>query len=659
VRGRLALLLALLPACFAPPRSGAAPVLEAGPPRAFDPALLDRRADPCTDFWRFANGAWLDRHAVPADAGSFGVLDELQARDEQALRTILEQAAARTGAPQGSREQVLGDFWCACMDEPAAETRGLVPVSDLLGRINSIADRGDLRFFLSLVQLEGLPVITRVDVAADPEDATRLLPWLSPPALGLEDPGAYARGDAESAALREDYVGHIAAMLVLARRTPEQAAQEAGAAMELETALAASMRPVTGPRSGPGSEPRDEAALLDIDEADALCPGLPLSELMDRIGAPGRPRLALVEPDFSAELARLVDEAPLDSWRSWLRWRVMMLSAPMLSHDVEREQQRWRARLHGALPELPPRGERCLRAALKALSPELGQAFTECLPAASIEAARGLEQALRAALAARLASADWLSPPARLAAQARLDALLVHLGEPARGADTSTLAIGRTDHAANVQTIAAWRLRRELERLPRPAEPGAWPLSPLAADALYDPALHAVFLPASLLQPPFLDAQDEAASWGALGPLLAHEMLHAFDELQPAGAGEALAQRLDAELGLDQLHVDGRRTLVETLADLGGLRLALQAFTATRGAAPSLPDATGFTPEQRFFLASAQARRELLRPELLRWRLQQDAHAPPWLRVELAVHDLPEFGAAFGCAPAGPRLGLW
>src|SRR5262249_43305798 len=196
-------------------------------------------------------------------------------------------------APRGSRDQLLGDFWCACMDTDAIEKQGLVPISDLLGRINSIEDPGDLLFVLVFAQLQGLPLVFRVEVDQAADDPTQLLPWIWQGGLGLPDPDAYSRGDAQSQSLREEYVGHIAAMLALVGGTPEQAAQDAAAAMEIETALAA--------RSREAVEERDPQAVWNpqtLDAADALCPGLPWTTVLGNMGAAPARRVNLPEPGF-------------------------------------------------------------------------------------------------------------------------------------------------------------------------------------------------------------------------------------------------------------------------------------------------------------------------------------------------------------------------
>jgi putative endopeptidase len=221
---------------------------------------------------------------------------------------------------------------------------------------------------------------------------------------------------------------------------------------------------------------------------------------------------------------------------------------------------------------------------------------------------------------------------------------------------------------------------RQFQRLRRPADRDEWPDPPQTVDAFYLPSRNEVIVPAGLLQPPFFSAdQDDAANLGGLGAVLGHEITHAFDDegsqYDAVGAlddwwteqdadeferrGDALVSQFDAQLGVDELHVDGELTLGENIADLGGLRLALDAFRAAQAGRPALPDAQGFTPEQRFFLAYAQSWREQVRPETQRWLLRNDEHAPPRLRAVIPLQDLPEFRAAFGCAPGAPPVEVW
>jgi predicted metalloendopeptidase len=670
-RGALALLL--LAGCAPLAVEGEQPL---APLRALDPADLDRGADPCTDIWRFANGGWLDRNAVPADEDSFGVSDEVEARNAVTLRALLQDAAARTDAPRGSREQLLGDFWCSCMDTAGIEQQGLLPISDLLGRIHAIADKGDLLFVLVFAQLQGLPLVVRVDVDQAADDPTQLLPWVWPDGLGLPDVEAYSLEDADSQQLREEYVAHLAALDVLAGGAPEQAAADAAAAMELETALAA--------RSRSAVEERDPSAVWNpftLPEADALTPGLPWSEYLGQIGAARPQRVCLAEPDFCVGLARLVVEEPIATWQAYLRCRALDLLAPRLGAAFVAEDFSFHGRLLAGATEAPPRWKQCLHAADDALGLVLGRAFVErTLPPATVERARLMAEDLRAAMRARLEAATWMTASTRRAALEKLAALTVQVGAPARWPDTVALQIARTGYATNLQAAASWEVDRQFQRLRRPADRDEWPEPPQTVDAFYLPSRNEVIVPAGLLQPPFFAAeQDDAANLGGLGAVLGHEITHAFDDegsqYDAVGAlddwwteqdadeferrGDALVDQFDAQLGVDELHVDGELTFGENLADLGGLRLAFDAFRAAQAGRAQSPDAQGFTPEQRFFLAYAQSWREQVRPEMQRWLLRNDEHAPPRLRAVIPLQDLPEFRAAFGCAPGAPPVEIW
>jgi len=665
----VALLFVLLFAAAPPARAGDDDLL---PPLAplvsLDPANFDRSADPCADIYRFVNGGWVGRNPVPPEYGRWGTGHEVTERNQRLLREILEQAAAEPGAPRGTNTQMLGDFWCACMDEEAVEAQGLVPVSDLLGRIRAAANTFQLRFVLAHAQLQGLPLLFHLFPEQAADDATQMIVWAWQGGLGLPDRDYYLRDDARSQSLREDYVGHVAAMFALMGEPPAAAADHAAVVMDIETRLAqASLTNV---------ELRDPQATwhpLTLAEAEALCPGLEWTETLKRIGAGREPRLNLAQPGFFSELSRLIESVPLEQWQTYLRWHVVHEAAPYLSSTFDQENYGFYGRTLAGTEQQLPRWKRCLNATNEALGMALGQEYVA--RAFSPEARRrALEMVdnLQAAMRERLATLEWMSEATRQQALAKLDTFVEKIGYPDTWRDYSALVIGRRGYAANVMAAAAFEVQRQIHRLGKPVDRGEWLMPPQTVNAYYNPSMNEIVFPAGILQPPFFsEAQDDAQNYGAMGAVIGHEITHGFDD---SGAqydkdgnlanwwtesdlaeftrrGEVLRKQFDGYVAIDDLHVNGALTQGENIADLGGLRIAYRAFQRAMQGKLAAADTQGFAPEQRFFMSYVQSWRGNIRPEALRLQVNTDPHSPAIFRAIGPLSNLPEFRQAFGCEP--------
>ena len=637
-----------------------------------DPANFDRSADPCTDIYRFVNGGWLDNNPVPPEHSRWSTGREVAERNQRLLREILEEAAATPGAPRGSHDQLLGDYWCACMDTASIEAQGLVPVSDLLGRIQAAASMDELRFVLSYAQLQGLPLVFYVFPEQSADDATQMMLFAWQAGLGLPDRDDYLRDDAISQSHREGYVGHVAAMFALMGEPPEAAAAHAGVVMELETRLATASLPNVAMR-----DPHATWHPTDVAQLDADMPALQWRETLKRIGA-GREQLVNVaQPAFFEEVARMFESVPLEQWQAYLRWHVIRQAAPYLASAFDEESFRFNGRTLQGIEQQQPRWKRCLQSTDEALGMALGQAYVE--RAFSPEARRrALEMVdnLQAAMRERLAELPWMGDATRQQALAKLEAFSRKIGYPDAWRDYSSLAIARRGYASNAQAAAAFEFQRQMKRLGRPVDRSEWLMSPQTVNAYYNPGMNEIVFPAGILQPPFFsEDQDDAQNYGGMGAIIGHEITHGFDD---SGAqfdkdgnlanwwteadlaefqrrGEVLRRQFDGYVAVDDLHVNGALTQGENIADLGGLRIAYRAFQKAMEGRPRVPDAQGFTPEQRFFMSYVQSWRSNSRPEALRLQVNTDPHSPARFRALGPLSNLPEFEAAFGC-PAGTGL---
>ncbi|MGA2081492.1 MAG: M13 family metallopeptidase [Holophaga sp.] len=649
--------------------------------RGVNLADLDPSVAPCRDFFQYANGSWIRRNPIPADQSTWSGFNEVKERNRLTLKAILDQCAA-AGAPAGSPQRMVGDFYASGMDVRALERAGAAPLGPVLARIGAVRDARGLASALAAAHLDGTGPGFSFQVGQDDERSSVTIAQFAQGGLGLPDRDYYLRTDGKSRRIRARYRDHVARMLALLGEPPGRARADAGAVLELETRLAAaSMTRV---------ERRDPHAVyhrMTLAELAAIAPDFDWAGYLEALGVRADPVLVR-QPEFFRWFSALVREAPPARWRAYLRWHAVHAAAPSLAPRFEREHCAFYGKALSGIQSMSPRWKRVQDTVDQDLGEALGRLFVERAfhPEAK---ARALELVanLRLALEERIRGLDWMGEATRTAALAKAAALRVKIGYPDRWRDYTGLEVVRGDYAGNVLRARRFEVRRNLAKLGRPVDRDEWEMTPPTVNAYYNPLLNEIVFPAGILQPPFFDPEaDDAVNYGAIGMVIGHELTHGFDdegrqydaqgnlkewwtaEDSKAFAARAglVVQQFDALEALPGLHVNGRLTLGENIADLGGLKLAFAAYRKSLEGRPRPADIDGFTAEQRFFLGYAKAWRFQAREEAARMRVLVDPHAPPRFRVNAPLANLPEFIQAFGCgegapmcAPPGSRPAIW
>jgi predicted metalloendopeptidase len=391
---------------------------------------------------------------------------------------------------------------------------------------------------------------------------------------------------------------------------------------------------------------------------------------------------------FFRELGRMAQGVPLSEWRTYLRWHLLRATAGYLSSPFVDEAFAFYGTTLAGTKALPPRWKRVLAETDLALGEALGKLYVErAFSQEAKQKALELVANIRAALRARIQRLDWMGEATKTQALVKLDAMRVKIGYPDVWRDYAALKVSRTSYLGNVLAARSFEFRRGLAKAGQPVDRTEWSITPSTNNAYYEPTLNELVFPAGILQPPFFDPEaDDAANYGIIGATIGHELIHGFDNVgrqydaqgnlrdwwtaEDAKAfterAALLTKQFDAFEPIPGIHIDGRLTLGENLADLAGLIVAYDAFTRARQGKPAAGPPDGFTPEQRFFLSYAETWRFKLRPETLRAQLQTDEHAPPKYRVLGPLANLPEFAAAFNCKagdamvrPAAERPNHW
>jgi putative endopeptidase len=645
---------------------------QAAKPVVFDPANFDNTCAPCRDFDQYANGGWNKTHTIPASQASWGSFNELADRNQAALYAILERAAKDQNAKPGTDTWKLGTYYGTCMDSAAAEAEGAKPIQPLLSAIDGMKDVAGLAEQVAWLHAHGVRGLFMMGAFQDVKNSDMMIANAGQGGLGLPDRDYYLKRDSSSAKTRREYVDHIARAFQLVGSSEADARTAADQVFAIETSLARSSYTNIQRR-----DPNANYHKLALADLKKLTPAFDWATYLARRGGPAFDSLNVAQVTFFQGLDTLLTTTPLPAWQAYLRWRVIEDASPTLSLAFVQEDFRF-ARTMSGVTEMQPRWKRCLRATDQGLGDLLGQAYVRehFSPEAKARALRMVDN-LEAALGDRLVSLEWMSEPTRQAARVKLAAFADKIGYPDKWRDYAGVTLARGSFFANRQATRSFETARQLSKIGKPTERGEWFMTPPTVNAFYSPTLNSINFPAGILQPPFYDASwDDAVNYGAIGAVIGHEMTHGFDDqgrqFDPKGnlrdwwaaedatqyksRADKVAEQFDGYTVLDSVHVNGRLTLGENIADLGGLALAYAALQKELAGKPAPPKIEGFTPEQRFFLAYAQIWRRLQRPEQLRTQVNTDPHSPGHWRVDGPLSNLDEFAKAFGCKEGDPMV---
>lgn len=636
-------------------------------------ANLDTTCAPCTNFYQFANGGWIARNPIPPAYSQWGSFNELADHNTEELRGVLEDAAANRAAGASPDVRKLGEFYASCMDTVAIERAGAAPIRPELARIAALRTPADLRRYVIDRQGAGVGLLFGFGSRQDARNSSEVIGGIRQGGLGLPDRDYYLRDDPRTVALRKAYQRHVANDLILAGETRDAAVRDAASILALETALARASLTRVQQRDPHLTYNRKTPA-----ELATLAPGFDWPAFFAAQHVPATTPVTVQNPHFLTTADSMLGATPVPIWRAYFRWMLVRRAAPMLSRAFVDEDFAFTRELTGAREQLP-RYKKCIRAADGEMGEALGQAYVKkyFTPEAK---ARALEMVnnLKAAFRERLETREWMSDSTRAMALAKLEAFAQKIGYPDRWRSYATMAVrpGNSFYA-NVMAATAYANADDNARIGKPVDRTRWGMTTPTVNAYYNPPMNEIVFPAGILQPPFFDPRaDDAVNYGGMGAVIGHEMTHGFDDQgsQYDAHGNlrqwftdsdlknfrarttAYAEQFDRHTILDSVHVNGKLTNGENIADLGGLTIAYAALEKALAGKPR-PLIDGFTPEQRFFLAWAQIWRNNITPEAARLRIATDPHSPGIWRTNGPLANMPEFAKAWGCK-AGDRMVL-
>ena len=667
-----AVLLAALACTRAPPRTVAP---SEAPPPPVEEAALDRATHPCDDFYQFACGGWIARTEIPPDRAlwqrSFA---EIRERNARQLRTILEAAAAGRLSSEPFADK-LGDAWTSCMDEAAVEAHGLDELRAEWARIDAVRDRAGLADVLARLHAAGVLEPLRMFANPDAKDATQVILTIAQGGLTLPDRDYYLSEAGKNPEIRKELSGHLRRMLALAGLSPAEAEAQASSVEAIERALAESHFTRTELRDPVRTYNRVDRAGLE-----RLAPAIPWARVFAGLDHPGLTAVNVSTPPFIERLGRLWEAEPLERWKAYLRWHLLdeMADARAVPAAFVEERFRFQSKAFTGAKELLPRWKRCVEATDAALGFALGRIYVgQHLGAEGKERTARLVGEVEKAMERDVAALPWMDAPTKEKAGRKIASLVNKVGYPESWRDYGPMKVERASWFRNVLSAGRFEMSRQLSKVGKPPDRSEWFMTPPTVNAYYRASMNEMVFPAGILQPPFFNrAAPEAVNYGAIGMVVGHELTHGFDDRgrqfdahgnladwwTPGVSAEfdrrasCVADQFAEYESLPGVKLNGRLTLGENIADLGGLKLAHAAMQAAGAGGEAGPRVAGFTPEQQFFLGYAQAWCSKYREEELRRRAVVDGHSPAKWRVNGPLSNLPSFAAAFRCAEGRPMV---
>lgn len=642
---------------------------------------MDTTVSPSENFFLYTNGGYLAVTEIPEEESRWGVFNELRDEADSRVRDILVESADMKDADPASLEYKIGTYYRTGMDSAAVDAAGLSAIQPELDLIAGIASKEDLMDVIGTFHKHSIYPAFVVWVDQDAKNSDRNILNLYQGGQGLPDRDYYLVEDEEKAALREKYVAFMAKTFELMGDAPELASAEADMVMRFETSLAEASLDRVSRR-----DPYKTYHLMDMAGLQELSP-LPWARYFTAIGLsePGEVNVAV--PDFMVRLEKLSSDFSLDDWKNYLRLALVRSMAGSLSSDVVENSFDFYGRTLEGTPEMKPRWKRVTEQTNSALGMGIGKLYVDrhFSPRAK-EIALDMVDNILAVMKDRLGNLEWMSPETRQEGVHKLNTILPKIGYPDEWRDYSEMEIKDQPFARNVLAARAFNFDYGLDKIGKPVDKKEWGMPPQTVNAYYNPSINEIVFPAGILQAPFFDEHVEAAlNYGGFGAVIGHELIHAFDDQGSKfdaegnlkdwwteadleafkGRAKMVEEQYSEYVVLDSLHVNGKLTLGENIADIDGLRISYYAWK--RSLDGKMPESKeGFTPEQRFFINYGQLWSSLMRPEAMRLMIATNPHSPAEWRVNGSTSSLTEFYEAFGVKEGDPmyreaseRMSIW
>lgn len=657
------------------------PMLQANTQRQntlFDPNEFDQAISPCTDLNTFANGKWIRNTPIPDDKSRWDNFTILSLAALKSQHNLIEQLAHKT--TRTSIEQQIYDFYRSGMNQSSIDQEGYHPIQPTLHQIDQLTTPHSIVEFIQHKFSQAQFYLFGLYANADYQNANMQMAYIHQDGLGLPTPEYYI--SAEHKEIRHAYLEYIAKLFTLTGMPLDKAKKQAAQVLAFETSLAkASLSP------NELRDPKNQYRLTTIDKANQLTPHFNWTSFFTQQGLNVDNGFSLAQPTFFKEIDRLLINAPLSQWQAYLHFHTINSVAGFLSAPFEQAQFDFYGNTLKGQKNQAPRWERVLNELNEQMGMALGELYVKkhFSPQAKQKTLALIDQ-LRAALKTRLENNDWMSAATKEKALEKLAYFLPKVGYPDTWRSWKGLVISPNHYAQNIMASQRFNYQYMLSKIGKPTDRHEWHMTPQMVNAYYNPTDNTINFPAAILQAPFFDIKaDDALNYGGIGAVIGHEMTHGYDDQGSKFNAQGnqidwwtpqerkefekrtkpLVQQFDHYFPLPGLHVDGKLTVGENIADLAGLSLAYEALQLAQKDKP-VQVIDGYTQNQRLFLSWALVWRSKIRPELVKVKLKNDPHAPAQYRINGPVSNLPEFAKTFSCPqgsamvrPESRRVKIW
>lgn len=632
-----------------------------------DVSLIDTTFDPAEDFYRFANNGWLQKYPLPDDESRYGSFDQLAKETSKKVQALLEELAAQKHE-QGTIEQKIGDFYTMGMDTKTIEEQGLKPLKSEFERIENIKTMEDVQNQIAHFHMYGISSLFGFSGSTDIKNSEMNIAHLSQGGLGMSDRDYYLNDDDRTVEIREAYKNHLVKMMILTGIAEDEAKQMSETIMQIETRLAKASFTRLENRN-----PHATYNKMTQEEVAANYPNFNWKKYMKSLGVNYDGEINVRQPKFFEEMNSILTDISIEEWKDYFHWNLIDATASYLTQELQEQNFDFFGRTMQGSPEMKPRWRRVLATTNGALGDAIGQKFSEkYFPAEAKERMVTLINNLKTAYAQRIDKLEWMSDETKAKAKDKLASMNVKIGYPDEWRDFSELEVGRDAYVLNVLAANKFGKEYNLNKIGKPVNKEEWFFPAHTVNAYYAPTLNEICFPAGILQPPFfyLDG-DDAINYGAIGAVIGHEMSHGFDDkgrLYDKHGNltnwwteedserfnkrtQVLVDQFNEIVIVDDLHADGKLSLGENIADLGGLSIAYTAFQNARKNNQQPETIDGYTPDQRFFLSWARVWAQNIREKEMIRRTKEDVHSLGINRVHGPIANMPEFHEAFDVKP--------
>jgi len=645
-------------------------------------ANIDTTIDPSADFFAFANGGWIKRNPIPGEQSSWGIGNLVIEENLKRLREISEKAATANDK-KGSNNQIIGNFWKTAMDSVKIEKDGLAPLEPLLKQINSINDYVSLLNTVAEFKKMGSNTMFNDYVGQDAKNSEVMAYQLNQGGLGLPEREYYFKNDSTTINIRNQYLAYISSILTMAGEDADVSTQAAKNILSLETKLASASRKIEDLR-----DPYKNYNKMAVSDLSKISININWSEYLNHIGITKIDSVIVGQPEFFKALNELLKSVPMADWKNYVKFNLISDYAAVLPDAYGIASFNFNKLFSGAKAR-KPRWKRVIQMEESAMGELLGQLYVKEFfnENAKMRYTKMVDD-IKSALKDRIGKLSWMSDSTKQKAYKKLTAIKSKVGYPDKWKDFSSMEIGTESFAKNYMSSRLWWHNYEFSKLGKPVDRDEWDMYPQTYNAYYNPSNNEIVLPAGIFTiPGYRDEEvDDAVVYGYGGAsTIGHEITHGFDDegrqFDEKGnlvswwtksdeelfnkKADVMVKQFDAFEPVSGYHINGKATLGENIADLGGILLGLEAFKKTTQYKEA-KNVAGYTPTQRYFLGYALGWLDHTREEQLKNRLLTDVHSPAKYRVNGPFVDVDEFYNTFNIKKGSPmyreeslRVRIW